>query len=184
MNRFIITGGPGSGKTNLLEALRTLNYSCSEEASRQLIIQEVKQKSNCLPWTDLSCFADKVLQKMISSYEATKGNELTFYDRGIPDIIAYLKVADLPVPEYYYDACQQHLYHQTVFILAPWQEIYVNDSERWQTYSESEQLYMGIKETYKSLNYSLVDVPKLTVSKRANFVVNYINSELLNKDAK
>ncbi|MEN0052090.1 MAG: AAA family ATPase [Mucilaginibacter sp.] len=184
MSRFIITGGPGSGKTNLLEALRALNYTCSEEASRQLIIQEVQQGSNCLPWIDMRCFADKALQKMILSYEATSGLGLTFYDRGIPDIIAYLKVAGLPVPEYYYEACQQHLYHQTVFILEPWQEIYINDSERWQTYPESEQLYMAIAEVYKSLNYNLIEVPKLTVNERADFIINYINSVLGDKDAR
>jgi predicted ATPase len=119
-----------------------------------------------------------VLGKMISSYKATPDHELAFYDRGIPDIIAYLKVAGLPVPDYYYAAWQQHPYHQTVFILPPWPEIYINDSERWQTYPESEQLYWGIMETYKSLNCNLIEVPRLTVSERANFIINYINSAL------
>src|ERR1700754_413533 len=173
MNKFIITGGPGSGKTNLLTVLKSLNYTCSDEASRQLIIQEVEHKSNCLPWVDLNCFADKVLEKMISLYKATADHELTFYDRGIPDIIAYLKVAGLQVPDHYYQAWQQHPYHKTVFILPPWQEIYINDSERWQTYHESEQLYMGIMETYKSLNCNLIEVPRLAVNERATFIINH-----------
>ncbi|MDN3548219.1 AAA family ATPase [Mucilaginibacter aquaedulcis] len=176
MSKFIITGGPGSGKTKLLEALKSLNYNCSEEASRQLIVQEVKLRSNCLPWIDLSCFADKVLDKMVSSYRATVKSELTFYDRGIPDIIAYLKVAGLPVPDNYYHISQQHPYHKTVFILPPWQEIYVNDTERWQTYPESEQLYWGIAETYESLSYTLVEVPKLSVKERVNFIIDHINT--------
>jgi predicted ATPase len=178
MGKFIITGGPGSGKTNLLNAFKSLNYNCSDEASRELIIQEVARGSNCLPWIDLNCFADKVLDKMISSYKATPHHELAFYDRGIPDIIAYLKVAGLSVPDNYYKAWQQHPYHRTVFILSPWQEIYINDSERWQTYAESEQLYRGIMETYESLNYTLIEVPKLAVNERANFIINHINSAL------
>jgi predicted ATPase len=178
MNKFIITGGPGSGKTNVLEALKGMNYNCSDEVSRQLIIQEVEKKSNCLPWIDLNCFADKVLDKMISSYKATPDHQLTFYDRGIPDIIAYLKVAGLLVADHFYKASEQHPYHKTVFILPPWQEIYINDSERWQTYLESEQLYMGIMEIYQSLNCNLIEVPKLAVHERANFIINHINSAL------
>jgi predicted ATPase len=178
MNKFIITGGPGSGKTNILEALKSLNYTCSDEASRQLIIEEVEQRSNCLPWVDLSCFADKVLDKMISSYKATPDHELTFYDRGIPDIIAYLKVAGLIVPDHFYKAWQQYPYQNIVFILPPWQEIYINDSERWQTYAEAEQLYAGIMETYESLNFNLIEVPRLTVNERVNFIINHINSAL------
>jgi len=178
MNKFIITGGPGSGKTNVLNALKSLNYTCSDEASRQLIIQEVEKQSKCLPWVDLNCFADKVLDKMISSYKATANEKLTFYDRGIPDIIAYLKVAGLGIPDYYYEAWQQHPYNKTVFILPPWPEIYINDSERWQTYHESEQLYMCIKETYTSLNCNLIEVPRLAVKERTNFIINHINSAL------
>ncbi|MDB5151515.1 MAG: putative ATPase [Mucilaginibacter sp.] len=177
MRKYIITGGPGSGKTNVLEALKSLGYSCSDEISRSLIIQEVEKKTDCLPWVDLNCFADKVLGEMILAHKATLADQLTFYDRGLPDIIAYLKVAGLPVPDNYYDALQQNPYHKTVFILPPWQEIYITDSERWQTYQEAEELYWGITDTYKSLGFDLIGIPKFAVKHRANYIINYINNQ-------
>lgn len=155
-----------------------MNYNCSPEASRQLIIEEVEKKSACLPWLNLECFAEKVLHKMISLYKATPGSELTFYDRGIPDIIAYLEVAGLPVTETYFEAFKTYPYHKNVFILTPWPEIYVNDSERWQTYSEAEELYSGIMKAYKTFGFNLIEVPKLSVNERVKFVLNNINSSI------
>lgn len=177
MHKYIITGGPGSGKTNVIEALRIMGYHCSDEISRRMIIYQTEKNSNCLPWTDLNCFADLVLEEMISVCKATDEEQLTFYDRGIPDIMGYLKVASLPVTAKYYEALEHSNYHKTVFILSPWPEIYINDSERWQTYHEAEALYFGIADTYKSLGFDLVEVPKLAVTHRADYIVNYISNQ-------
>lgn len=37
----VITGGPGSGKTSLLNALRSRGYNCSVEAGRGIIQDQV-----------------------------------------------------------------------------------------------------------------------------------------------
>lgn len=181
MNKYIITGGPGSGKTNLLEALKSMGYNCSNEVSRRVIKREVEKKSACLPWLNLACFADKVLSQMVASYNAAPGDKLTFYDRGVPDIIAYLKVAGLPIADNYYTALQQCPYNKTVFILPPWPEIYINDDERWQTYQQAEEIYLALMETYTAFGFKLITVPKLTVNNRAAFIINNMNSTLTNQ---
>jgi len=165
--KYIITGGPGAGKTSLIAALKKAGYACSEEVSRQLIREEAAGHSQCLPWTNLACFANKVLDRMIAHYHQTAGHTgITFFDRGIPDIIAYLKAAGLPVPGRYYTALQQHRYQPQVFILPPWPAIYVNDAERWQTYDEAVQLYAAIRETYGELGFTLIEVPPASVANR------------------
>jgi predicted ATPase len=175
MRRYIITGGPGAGKTTLLQALQSLNFNASEEASRQIIRQEVAKGSACLPWVNFPGFARKVLSRMVQLYQsAGPGAEITFFDRGIPDIIAYLQVAHEPVNEIYYHTLQQHPYHQTVFIVPPWQQIYVNDSERWQTFEEAVALYHAIKDTYQLLRYTVVELPKAPVQDRVKFVLSHI----------
>jgi predicted ATPase len=173
--KYIITGGPGAGKTSLLQALKTAGYPCSEEASRQLITEEVVKGSQCLPWIDLPCFANKVLQRMVALYNQTAENAgITFFDRGIPDIIAYLKAADLPVSDRYYRALSQLDYHPLVFILPPWEAIYVNDAERWQTFEQAVHLYSSIKETYREMGFTLVEVPWESVENRMNFILETI----------
>lgn len=169
--KYIITGGPGAGKTSLLQALKAKGFDGVEEASRQLITELVAAGSDCLPWNNLPLFAEKVLERMILTYQAVCSKEdIIFFDRGIPDIIAYLNVAGLPVPQKYNAALQQHPYHPLVFILPPWEEIYINDAERWQTFEESVQLYTAIQKTYQDAGYKLIEVPKVSVEERVTFI--------------
>ncbi|THU38115.1 ATPase [Niastella caeni] len=173
--KYIITGGPGAGKTSLLQALKYSGYHSSEEASRQVIIEQVAKGSDCLPWRNLSCFANKVLSRMIESYaQTTDYTGVTFFDRGIPDIIAYLKAAALPVDDRYYSALRQHPYQQLVFILPPWKAIYVNDAERWQPFEEAVHLYANIRETYQAAGFTLIEVPEDSVENRMNFILKSI----------
>ena len=175
MHSYIISGGPGAGKTTLLQALHQQGYATSEEVSRQLIIQEASRGSNCLPWVNLSCFAHKVLCRMVQNYKHAQSSAgTTFFDRGIPDIISYLQVAGLPVDEIYEQAAQQYHYKQVVFLAPPWPEIYVNDSERWQTFEEAEALYKAIKATYQSLKYTILELPKASVAERTDFVISHL----------
>ncbi|MBC7390254.1 MAG: AAA family ATPase [Opitutaceae bacterium] len=173
MNRIIITGGPGSGKSTLIKELQRLNCCCSEEASRQLIIEQVAKNTDCLPWLNLNAFASLVVERMIKLYKEASEERITFFDRGIPDVIAYLKVAGLPVVQDYYEKLKLHPYNKTVLILPPWQEIYLNDNERWQTYEESVTIYRSLCETYQKLNFTLIEVPKMSLGDRADFVLEY-----------
>lgn len=175
MLKYIITGGPGAGKTTLLQALHNQGFNTAAEASRQIIREEAVKESNCLPWVNLSCFAPKVLARMVQLYQsAGPATQTTFFDRGIPDIMAYLQAANEPVAEIYYHTLEKHPYHPTVFIAPPWPEIYVNDSERWQTFAEAETLYQAIKQTYQSLQYTTVELPKAPVAERVKFILSYI----------
>lgn len=172
--KYIITGGPGAGKTSLLQVLIHLGYNGSAEVSRQLIAEQVAKGSRCLPWIDMACFAEKVLLRMVEAYRQSDSYAgATFFDRAIPDIFAYLKVAGLPVNEDYYAILKQHPYQSTVYILPPWKEIFVNDPERWQTFEEAKTLYNAIRETYESLGYILVEIPEGTVEERAHFLLKH-----------
>jgi predicted ATPase len=176
--KYIITGGPGAGKTSLLQALYQAGHNCSEEASRRLIAELVAEGSDCLPWTNLSCFAIRALDRMTDLYKQTADDfGITFFDRGIPDIIAYLKAARLPVPDRFYTALRRHPYHKMVFILPPWQAIYVNDAERWQTFEESVHLYTNLRETYQSLGFFMVQVPEESVEGRMKYILETIRQQ-------
>ncbi|GAB4041425.1 AAA family ATPase [Spirosoma jeollabukense] len=171
MHKFIISGGPGAGKSTLLNALRDKGFCCVDEVSRQLIQQEVAAGSHCLPWVDLSCFARMALDRMIRDFEKASDNEeVTFFDRAIPDIIAYLRIGDLPVGKIYYQAVKQYAYQPQVFMAPPWEAIYVNDNERWQTFAEATALHQALVTTYRSLGFEIIELPLVSVSERVEFV--------------
>lgn len=181
MRKFIISGGPGAGKSTLLNALRKTGFYCVDEASRQLIRQQVAEGSPCLPWIDLACFARLALDRMVADCEqvteATNGQP-AFFDRGVPDIIAYLQVGGLPIEERYYRAVERCNYAPLVFMAPPWQAIYVNDAERWQTFAEATILHQVLVETYQLLGFTIIDLPTVSVNERLTFVQRVIQSDL------
>ena len=166
IRRYILTGGPGSGKSTLIQALGTKGYVCMEEVSRRLIMEGLE------PWADLPSFAEKVLQRMIDDYAAAAQERVVFFDRGIPDIIAYLKAGGLSVGKHFEDAMQQYRYDKKVFLLPPWRDIYVQEPARWQTFEESERLYEEIRRVYTTEGYQITEIPIGSVAERMNFILN------------
>ncbi|PID68155.1 MAG: hypothetical protein CR968_03115, partial [Flavobacteriia bacterium] len=57
IQRYIITGAPGSGKSSLLEALKLRGYHCFDEVSRLIIKEQQQINGQLLPWDDLAGFA-------------------------------------------------------------------------------------------------------------------------------
>ena len=168
---FCISGGPGAGKSTLLAALRQRGYACAEEVSRQLIREQVAQGSSLVPWQDLVGFAEIALERMLVQHgQARQRGGLTFFDRGLPDLIAYLEVGGRSVPAACYRAAAQHGYHAEVLLTPPWPAIYVNDAERWQTFPESVALYTRLVITYQRLGYRLLELPLVPVPERVLFV--------------
>ena len=168
---YVISGSPGAGKTTLLAALRRAGFTGVEEASRQLIREQVVLDNGIVPWQDLAGFAELALARMVAQHrQATRRGGLVFFDRGIPDILAYLAVANLPLPPSYRAVAAAHPYQSPVFLAPPWPEIYVNDAERWQTFAEAEALFFSLRNTYQSLGYQVLELPRAPVAARVEFV--------------
>ena len=49
-NKFVITGGPGFGKTSLLKELEKKGYKVFHEAARAIIEEQEKLDNPTLPW--------------------------------------------------------------------------------------------------------------------------------------
>src|SRR5690606_35737828 len=167
-------------KTTLLQALKNKKYSCYEESSREVIKAEVLLGSECLPWKNLACFARKVLHRMEEQLVSRKNDpsSVAFFDRGIPDIIAYLNYGGLKVEDIYLQILQQHVYESIVFLAPPWEAIYVNDPERWQTFAEAKKIHEQIIAVYKSFGFNLVLLPKANVAERVDFVCSMIKQNI------
>jgi predicted ATPase len=171
MALYVISGGPGAGKTTLLAALRWAGFGGVEEASRQLIQEQVALGSGLVPWLDLGGFAELARVRMVAQHAvASQQPGPVFCDRGLPDLLAYLEVAGQPVPMATRAAVAAHPYQVPVFLAPPWPEIYVNDAERWQTFAEAEVLYHALRCTYQALGYPVLDLPKASVEERVAFV--------------
>ncbi|MCE9673824.1 AAA family ATPase [Myxococcus stipitatus] len=167
----VITGGPGSGKTSLIEALAAEGFAHMPEAGRAIIQQQVEIGGTALPWADRRAFAELMLGWELRSHqEARERSVPVILDRGIPDVIGYLLVCGLPVPPHLWKAAELFRYHRRVFIAPHWPEIFEQDAERKQDSAEAEATHHAMVEVYTRLDYELLHLPRASIPERARFV--------------
>jgi predicted ATPase len=172
---FVVTGGPGSGKSTLIEALAQAGFGWSVEAGRGIIQDQVAIGGRALPWTDPALFAEMMLAWEMRSYRiAQEQTGAIFFDRGVPDVAGYLRLMKLPVPKYLEQAVESFRYHSRVFIAPPWEEIFQQDRERKQDFAEAVRTFESLATTYTGYGYELVELPRASVEVRARFVLQSV----------
>ena len=169
---WVVTGGPGSGKTSLIDALAAAGFARAPEAGRAIIHEQVASGGRALPWVDPAAFAAAMLERDLSSYAAAGPTDgPVFFDRGLPDIAGYRLLSGLPPCAATDAACRRHRYNRRVFIAPPWPAIYATDAERRQTPAEAERTYRAMAAIYPTFGYQLVELPRVGIAERAAFVL-------------
>ncbi|MEG1451822.1 AAA family ATPase [Brevundimonas sp.] len=176
VRRIVLTGGPGSGKTCLLDALEKTGHTTSPEAGRQIIRHQQVIGGQALPWENRALFAELMLEYELAAYTraealATDKDNMVLFDRGIPDVAGYLNLCALPVPPYVKRAAQMFRY-DLVFIAPFWPEIFTQDDERKQDLDEARRTCHAMASIYHQLGYTPVELPKVSVKDRVAFVQN------------
>ena len=168
--RIIITGGPGFGKTSIIKELERRGYAVSEEKARVVIKKQVDLGSDKLPWKDVKGFSQLVIKEISSEKKIESG--IVFCDRGIPDVVGYMKHASLKLEkEEYQSALKSMNYSTRVYFVPPWDEIYKVDNERKESLETAKIISKFIKETYIEEKYTLVEIPKGSVENRSDFII-------------
>lgn len=174
---IVITGGPGVGKTILLNCLNNKGFITVPEDARQIIKEQMEANGEALPWKNKTFYAELMLKASVDSYKKEVreiSSQTAFFDRGILDTICYMQMENIPVSEEWNALANTYRYYKKVFILPPWEEIYETDSERKQTWEEAVFTFKKMKETYLKFGYNIIEVPKCGVEERARFVMDSI----------
>ena len=173
---FIVTGGPGSGKTSLIGALARQGFRSMPEAGRAIIRDQVRIGGPSLPWADRSMFAELMLGwELRSWHEARALDGPVLMDRGIPDVIGYLTLCGLPVPAHVEAAASLYPYNKRVFIAPFWDAIFTQDSERRQDRQEAAATGRIMAQTYARLGYQMIELPRTSLEDRADFVKGWLS---------
>lgn len=147
------------------------------EGGRAIIQDQVAIGGNALPWSDRAFFAALMLSwEMRSHAMAGQQHGIVFFDRGVPDVIGYLTLCRLPVPQHMEEAARQFQYNRTVFLAPPWAEIFGQDAERKQDFEEAVRTFEAMEATYRRLGYEIALLPKASVQERVDFIRNILPS--------
>ncbi|WP_051767997.1 AAA family ATPase [Sphingobium sp. DC-2] len=171
----VITGGPGSGKSSLIRALAGHGIGHMPEAGRAIIQDQMAIDGPALPWRNQKAFAEMMLAWDLRSYrEAQDRQGSIMFDRGIPDVIGYLTLCGISVPDHLRRAADLCRYDRLVFLAPHWPAIYRQDQERHQSPGEAAATCAVMREVYRSLGYDLLPLPLGSVEERVAFVKSRI----------
>ncbi|MBY8829123.1 AAA family ATPase [Hephaestia mangrovi] len=167
----VVTGGPGSGKSTLIEALAAAGVATSAEVGRAIIREELAAGGSALPWADHYAFAERMIEREVAAHADALASGLTVVlDRGVPDVIGFLRVSGLAVPPPIDAAARACRYNHRVFIAPWWPEIFTTDAERKQTPAEARATFAVMVATYRDYGYRLVELPRVPVAERVAFI--------------
>lgn len=175
--KIVLIGGPGTGKTSVINELNNRGFCCFQEISREVTLEAQKKGIAQLFLTDPILFSKLLLEGREQQFleaDANKKN-IVFFDRAIPDIIAYLKYTKTNYPSYFDEKSKKYNYN-IIFHFKPWKKIHTTDNERYESFSETQKIDTFLKNTYENLGYKLINVPFGTIKDRVNFILNTIAS--------
>ncbi len=168
---YVLTGGPCSGKTTLLDELHKLNYFTVPEVARELLD---KLASRGVPAKDVWGAPELqrlILQKKIELEESAPKNKVVFFDRGLPDSIAYFELLGLQTGNI--EKISRNRYRKVFFLeLLPFRQ----DSARTESEAMAKKLDKLIFRSYKDLDYEITRVPNAPIKARLKLILSAVNA--------
>ncbi len=172
----VIIGGPGTGKTTIIDGLTQRGFCCYPEISREVTMEARRQGIEQLFLENPLLFSELLLEGRKKQFQCAleEPHDKIFLDRGIPDVLAYMHYIGDSYPAFFDAACREFRYTK-IFILPPWEEIYISDEARYETYAQAKLIYDHLTETYSGYGYNLIEVPKANIDDRINFILSNCN---------
>lgn len=168
-NWYVITGGPGSGKTTTVNILRERGYITTMEHARHFLdTQRLKGRTIEEVRKSQLEFQHGVLKMQIEQEEEIAPYVQVFLDRAVPDALAYYRYLELPVDDLLKNALEKVSYKK-VFIMDPLP--LVNDYARTENVEAQQKIHQLITEVYEALPFPVVYVPVLPAQERVDFIL-------------
>lgn len=167
----VITGAPCSGKTAVIHMLEQRGYKVVHEVARAYMDNEL-MKGKTLPEikADEWAFERHILMEKVRIESTLEKDEIIFFDRGVPDSIAYYKLNGLDSTEPFQKSGE--IRYQNVFLFERLR--FLTDPVRTEDEKTARRLNRLIEESYQSLGYDIVHVPLLSVEERTEFILKHL----------
>ncbi|TYB71844.1 ATP-binding protein [Bizionia saleffrena] len=168
----VITGGPSTGKTTVINMIAKKGYKTTIEHARHYI-DTIRTEGETVE--DLRKNKRKfqlgVLDMQIEQEAEIDPKDLFFLDRAIPDAMAYYQFLSLDYDEKLLNAVKNTSYKK-IFILD--RLPFIKDYARIEDEEDQKKIHQLIIEVYTSLEIPIVFVPVLPPVERVEFILNNI----------
>jgi predicted ATPase len=184
LGRIVLTGSPGTGKTEVLKLLRDMKYHVVPEPARDLLKRLKSSDQNWFSNLQRNPVAKNILhiipndgreafQQMVEKQNIFNHNrnQNGFFDRGLVDEIGFRRFYKKEISQKLIKDCNKYRYDK-VFFFEPWKEIYVNDNERKEPFEQAESIGKYLLEGYKEFGYNPIIVPKESINDRVKFILD------------
>ncbi len=169
--KFVLTGGPGVGKSTIIELLKKEGFPTCKEIAREIITEQLQVHGDVLPWKNKRAFQKKVLEGQLSLEQAIPRETKVFLDRGLHDPIAFYLESEARIPTEFIQASKNAGY-SIIFLLEPLPS-YENDSVRREDDIRARKLHHSIARVYGEFGYKLVSIPPVSPEKRLDLILKY-----------
>ena len=168
-NWFVITGGPSTGKTTVINLLTERGYKTTIEHERHYI-DTMKEEGRTVEEirANKRKFQLGVLDMQIEQEAELSPSETVFLDRAIPDAMAYYRFLKLEYDKILLDAMKEVAYKK-IFILD--RLPFVNDYARTEDEQAQKLIHQLIIEVYQSLGFPVVFVPVISPDEKVEFIL-------------
>jgi predicted ATPase len=175
-NFIVLTGGPGGGKSTVLDLLAARGFRFIQESARLIIRNRLALGLS--PRPDPIEFARDTFEMDYNNYlDAIDSDEIIFFDRCLVDSACMIRDADESQFERVASLLVSNRFNSKVFITPPWKEIYTTDTERDQTFDEAVSVYERLFSWYHENGYQLIVLPKVSAEERVEFILSELGKE-------
>jgi predicted ATPase len=175
---YVVSGCSSSGKSTLLDALAARGVDVVPEPGRQIVRDELRAGGDGLPWRNAQRFLELCAARALADLAQWRGAARpVFFDRSFIDAACAIERSGLEWPPGLRDALVSERYARTVFMSAPWPELFVNDAERRGNFADAVAEYDALVPFYRAHGYRLVPLPQVSVAERVDFVLATVSSQ-------
>lgn len=180
-NWIVLAGGPNSGKTTTLEAIKKLGYAVETEQATKIIHEYIEQGIALdTLHTDKKAgakFQEAIAERQIYTEQLHSPDELVFFDRGAFDYLVFSKQRELPLNDEIVKAVKSRIYGHVFFLglidsdfAGTKIEAHLDDLHKVAV--EQERIML---ETIESLNLPYTKVPVMPLEERVDFILKELS---------